>query len=101
MSGAELFQAALEDYAQSHKPQLDARLGEIQEAVLSGDREELRGVFLAGVPAQVERDSAAISALIAAKEELTVEDDEADPAFIYGDPDEFEASDEPEGPIAD
>jgi hypothetical protein len=92
MSGAELFHAALEDYAEARKPHLDARLGEIQEAVLSGDRDKFREIFLTGVPAQVERDSAAISALIGAKEDLTVEEDEADPPFVYGDPDELEPS---------
>jgi hypothetical protein len=98
LNSAEFFHAALEDYSERVKPELDARFTQIQEAVLSGDWARLRAVFLADVTAQVERSGAAIAALIASGEEITVADD-PDPEFGYGDPDEF--SDEMPGPIAD
>ena len=98
MNSAEFFHAALEDYSERVKPELDARFREIQEAVLSGDRKRLRAVFLADVAEQVKRSSAVIAELIASDEQISVEDD-PDPEIDYGD--EFEDSSEKPGPIAD
>src|SRR5450759_456206 len=71
---------ALQEYIERHRPEIDADFARVQQAVLSGERDRMREVFMAGVPAQVRADRKPIQDLIDDDSvELTVLDDPAGP----------------------
>lgn len=61
----QLLHRALNEFIEAHRSELDGSFERVQSAVLSNDREQLRAVFAAAVPGQVEADLRRIDRLFA------------------------------------
>ena len=72
---ADVLHAALDEFYERHRPEMDARLARVQEAVLSNDRQKLRDLFIEDARAAAAASTVSIQKLIDSKESISVEDD--------------------------
>ena len=74
-SMADVFHTAIDEYYERHRPEMDARLARVSEAVLSNDRQKLRDLFVGDARTMVAAEAASIRRFVGDDEPISVEDD--------------------------